>query len=130
MFPKGTIRHHPFDPIVNFGRGKAYERIGMRTTMLVPRPAEVRTSSCAPRFLALACILDNPKPSLHAARGLAMPDPLSATSRTSFDGSQHRLTLMTVGMAWRTALLSASCAIRRRSSWTEDGKLSSGTPVE
>ena len=66
MFPKGTIRH-PFDPIMNCCRGKAYELIGMRTTMLVPRPAEVRTSSCAPRFLALACILDNPKPSLHAA---------------------------------------------------------------
>jgi len=45
----------------------AHEWIGMQTTMLVPRPAAVRRSNCAPRFLALACILVNPKPSLLAA---------------------------------------------------------------
>src|SRR5208282_6014970 len=82
--------------------------IGTRTTMLVPRPAAVRTSNCAPRFSARARILESPKPSPLANFALAMPDPLSVTSRTRFGGSHRTLTLMTVGLAWRTALLIAS----------------------
>lgn len=40
--------------------------IDMWTTIPVPRPGAVRTSNCAPSFSALACMLDNPKPSMHA----------------------------------------------------------------
>ena len=48
-------------------RGKTYELIGRRTTILVPCPAEVRMSNCAPRCSALVRILDNPNPSFNAA---------------------------------------------------------------
>src|SRR6266436_6487071 len=88
-------------------RRAAHESIGKRTTTLVPLPAVLRMSSSAPRFFARARILANPNPS-PLDRPLAMPEPLSLIVSTRFGGSHRRLTLITVGWAWRSALLIAS----------------------
>jgi hypothetical protein len=76
--------------------------------MVVPRLGAVRISKVPFSFFTLAVMLENPNSSLLAARESAMPDPLSVTSKTRLGGSDRRLTLMTVGLAWRTALLIAS----------------------
>jgi len=88
-------------------RRAAHESIGKRTTTLVPLPAVLRISSSAPRFFARARILANPNPP-PLDRPLAMPEPLSLILSTRFGGFHRRLTLMTVGWAWRRALLIAS----------------------
>jgi hypothetical protein len=87
---------------------QAQEMIGKRTTTLVPLPAVLRMSSLAPRFFARARILANPNPSRVFNRSLTMPNPSSLTSRTRLGGLDRKLTLMTVGLAWRKALLIAS----------------------
>jgi len=58
-------------------------------------------------FLALSRMLVNPNPSLLFNCSLAIPGPLSFTSKTRLGGLDRRLTLMTVGLAWRKALLIA-----------------------
>jgi hypothetical protein len=85
----------------------AHEMIGKRTTTLVPRPAELRMSRSAPMFFARVRIFANPNPSPFD-RSLAMSEPLSLILSTRFGGFGRRLTLMTVGRAWRMALLIAS----------------------
>src|SRR5437660_10501368 len=76
--------------------------------MLVPRPAAVWISNFPSICEALVRMLCNPKPSLFARLALEIPDPLSFTLRMRLGGSQRSLTLTTVGLAWRTALLIAS----------------------
>ena len=71
-------------------------------------------------------MLCNPKPSLFSRLALEIPDPLSFTLRMRLGGSQRSLTLTTVGLAWRTALLIASWAKRSSSCCILKGKVSSG----
>src|SRR6516164_789329 len=67
--PRGDLTNALTEVSFNRHAEELHELIGRLTTMLVPRPSAVRTSNCAPRFWALACILDNPKPSRRAASG-------------------------------------------------------------
>ena len=94
--------------------------------MLVPRPAAVWISNFPSICEALVRMLPNPKPSLFSRLALEIPDPLSFTLRMRLGGSQRSVTLTTVGLAWRTALLIASWAKRSSSCCILGGKLSSG----
>jgi hypothetical protein len=75
--------------------------------MLVPRPSAVRMSNEPFSFFTLARKLTNPNPSLVSA-SLVLPLPLSFTLRIRFGGSERKLTLIAVDLAWRSALLIAS----------------------
>jgi hypothetical protein len=87
--------------------------------MLVPRPSAVRMSNEPFSFFPLARKLTNPNPSLVSA-SLVLPlpgdknddinanRPLSFTLRIRFGGSERKLTLIAVDLAWRSALLIAS----------------------
>src|SRR5580700_7069804 len=94
--------------------------------MLVPWPAAVWISNFPSICEALARMLLNPKPSLFSRLALEIPDPLSFTLRMRLGGSQRSVTLTTVGLAWRTALLIASWAKRSSSCCILGGNLSSG----
>ena len=74
-------------------------------------------------------MLRNPKPSLFFRLALEIPDPLSFTLRMRLGGSHLRVTLTTVGLAWRTALLIASWAKRSSSCCIPGGKLFFGYVV-
>jgi hypothetical protein len=56
-----------------------------------------------------------------------MPDRLSVTSSVRLGGTQRSATATTLGLAWRTPLLIASCAMRKSSCSTRAGSLCSGT---
>src|ERR1700686_886241 len=107
-------------------RRRFHDGIGTVRTMLVPWPAAVWISNFPSICEALVRMLPNPKPSLFSRLALEIPDPLSFTSRMRLGGSQRSVTLTTVGLAWRTALLIASWAKRSSSCWILGGNLSSG----
>src|ERR1700732_3800325 len=103
-----------------------HDGIGTVRTMVVPWPAAVWISNFPSICEALVRMLLNPKPSLFSRLALEIPDPLSFTLRMRLGGSQRSVTLTTVGLAWRTALLIASWAKRSSSCCILGGKLSSG----
>jgi len=95
-----------FDPVWvdSFTSGEVK---GKLTIMLVPRPGAVRIFNDPFSFLTLARMFANPNPGLVSV-SVAMPDPLSVTSRLRVGGSDRRVTLMAVDLAWRAELLMAS----------------------
>jgi hypothetical protein len=58
-------------------------------------------------FFTLARMLANPNPSPVSA-SVVIPLPLSFTLRIRLGGSDRKLTLIAVDLAWRSALLIAS----------------------
>src|ERR1700687_3707508 len=106
-------------------RRRFHDGIGTVRTMLVPWPAVVWISNFPSICEALVRKLRNPKPSLFSRVAPEIPDPLSFTLSRRLGGSQRRVTLTTVGLAWRTALLIASWAKRSSSCCILGGNLSS-----
>src|SRR5246127_4121664 len=107
-------------------RRRFHDGIGTVRTMVVPWPVTVWISNFPSICEALVRMLPNPKPSLFSRLALEIPDPLSFTLRIRLGGSQRSVTLTTVGLAWRTALLIASWAKRSSSCCILGGKRFSG----
>src|SRR6185312_17247 len=91
-------------------------RLGSLTRTRVPEPGCLSICHSPPIAPARCRMLASPKPSCAYSSGFfSMPTPSSATVRTQCAGSSVMVIFTVRGCAWRTALLTDSCAMRSNS---------------